>query len=459
MTITREDLNPCTVKLHIVCDAAEVGEGFKKAYKKISKTIRLPGFRPGHAPKSMIEKMVDKGQVMDEAAETILRATLDKAIQQEEIRPDVTTAPIVEMQSLDEAAGTMEYSAKIPLPPQVELGEYKGLPLEKPNIEVTDEEIAFQLEEFRKRRATRESITDRGVSEGDISVINMKVDGEAGEGRSMMVVAGGSFPGLDEALAGMKPEEIKHVELDFPAGFQEKDLAGRKASVQVTVTTLSAPVLPPIDDSFAQSLQTENVEDLRTKIREGVQEAKESMVRDVLVAKLLDTLLERSQVHVSDPMWENLASRRLNEVAQEQAQEGKSLEAYAKENGMELEQYVQAWYERARMEVQRALLIQGIFAKEGIRLTNEDLNTELLAMAREFGMEPEATFKMLQENQAVEELQFRSISRRVGQVLLDNADVTTVDISAMTEESDAPAAVEASSEPEVEAVAEDAKAE
>lgn len=424
MQVTREDLNPCTIQLSIVCDPEEVKTGFERAFKQLTKKVKIPGFRPGMAPRKMLEDIVPLQEWNEAAADEIVRSVLKKAIDEQKLEPDYSTRQSVELKALDKDAGKAEFVAKVPLPPKVELGDYKGLPIERPPLDVTDEEVEYQVTELRKRGQTRQAVTDRGVEEGDVAVINIKIEGETGEGKNFMSVAGQNFPQLDEALTGMKVEEMKNLELTFPENFQEKTWAGQTHKVQVTVNSLSAVTLPELDDAFAQSLKTENVDDLKEKIRSGISSAKEQMVRQMLHDQLLTKLMERSQVSVSDNMWEGLALRRLQETAQEQARQQKTLEQYAAENGMTVDQLAQAWRERAKLEVERALLIQGVFSGEKMQLTNEDLNQELFAMAGEFGMSPEDLFKMLQTNQAMDELQFRSLARKVGDFLLQNAEVT-----------------------------------
>lgn len=446
MQITREELNPCTLKLTIVCEPQEVTEGFNRAFKQIAKKVKLPGFRPGHAPRAMLEGIISKEELYDEAAEHIVRNSFKKALEQEDIQPDQSVRPSVELQTLDKDKSVAEYTAKVPLPPKVTLGDYKGLPLEKPAVEVSDEEIDRQIEEFRKRRQTREAVTDRGVEEGDVAVVNIKADGEAGEGHTFMSVSGQLFPELDEALKSMKVEEMKSLELTFPENFTEKEWQGQTKKVTVTLNSLSAVKLPELDDTFAQSLQTENVDDLRLRIREGIRGAKESMLRDLVNEQLLDKLHERSEVSVSDNMWEQLAQRRLEETAHEQQRLGKNMEQYAAENGMTIEQLVEAWGQKAKMHVERALLIREVFTAEQMQLTNQELNVELQGMAQEYNVDLEQMVNMLRENNAVDELHFRAISRKVGDFLESNATVTEIAAAASAEEP----APEATEEPATE---------
>jgi trigger factor len=421
MNVTREDLNPCTVKLTIVCEPAEVKEGFERAFKNLSKKIRLPGFRPGHAPKKMLEQFVDKQDLYNDAADNVVRKAVTKAIQDEQLTTDRSQLPSVELKKLEQETDECEFEVKVPLPPVVELGDYKGLPVDKPAIEVSDEEIDYQLDEIRKRRSTREAVTDRGVEDGDVAVLNLKADGASGDGRTFMTVVGQTFPQLDELLKNMRVEEMKHVELSFPDNFQEKDWAGKQMKVTVTLNSLSAVKLPQVDEEFAKSLKTENVEDLRERLRETIATAKEEMVRELVNEQLLDALLERSTVHVSDNMWESLASRRLQETAQEQRQKNVSMEDYAKENGMTVEELVQNWQDKAKLHVRRALLIREVFTKEKMQLTNQELNQELMLMSQEYEIAPEELLSLLKKNNQIEELHFRASARKVGDFLSKNA--------------------------------------
>jgi len=426
MQVTKEELNPCTLKLSIVCDPEQVNDGFKRAFKQIAKNIKLPGFRPGHAPQAMLENLVQRDELYEAAAENIVRITFRKALEQEAIEPDASVRPVVELAKIDRDTSTLEYSAKVPLPPQVTVGDYKGLALQRPVIDVSEEEIDRQLDEFRRKRGTREAVTDRGVETGDAVVINLKVDGEEGEGRNFMTIAGQMFPALDEAILGMKVEEMKHLDLEFPAEFQEADWAGKTLAAQVSVNSLSAVKLPELDETFAQSLQSESVEDLRSRIKNAIIGAKHQMVKELVTDQLLERLHEKSTVYVSDNMWEALASQRMQETYDEQRKEGKTLEQYAAENGMTVEQLDEAWRSKAKTHIERALLIREVFTQEQMQLTNEELNAELYAMAREYDVEAEQMFNMLRENNAMDELHFRAISHKVTALLEENADVTEI---------------------------------
>ena len=422
MQVTREDLNPCTVKLTVVLDPEEVQQGYDAAFRQLTKKIKLPGFRPGKAPKAMLESVVPPQDWNEAAAEEIVRKAYAKAVEQEDLQVDRTTSPQVSLDALDQREKKAEFTAKVPLPPKVELGEYRGLPVTQPPTDVSDEEIDYQIAELQKRGQSREKVADRGATDGDVAVLNLQA--EEGEAKSFVSVVGQSFPALDEAVRGMGVEEMRNVELAFPEEFQVKDWQGQTHRVKITVNSLSAVSTPALDDSFAQSLEMENLDALKNRLRENIGRAKQQMVRQVLFEGLLEALMARSEVAVSDNMWEALADRRLRETAEEQQRQGKTLEAYAAENGMTVDGLVEAWKERAKLEVQRALLIQTVYTAEAMQVGNAELNAELAAMAQEYGVEPMEMLQTLQSNNALDELQFRALSRKVSDFLLAHADVT-----------------------------------
>lgn len=424
MQITREDLNPCTIKLSVVCSPEQVSDAFDRALKAISKEVRLPGFRPGHAPKHMVEKMVSKDELYNQAADELVRRTYEKALKDQNIEPDPGVRPSVELEELDREAKTATYSAKVPLPPKIELSEYKGLPANRPAIEVTDEEVQYQITELRKRQGSREAVLDRNAQEGDYGVVNIKVEGETGEGRTFMVVIGQTFPSLDAALPGMASEEMRSVELEFPENFSDKALAGTKQKSQITLNSISAVSMPELNDEFAKALNSDSVEELTARMRESIVQAKEQMTRDMVQDQLLESLRGSSKIEVSDNMWEALANQRLSEISQEVRRQGKTIEDYAKENGMTVDELVKAWHEQAKVHVERAMVVREVFAKEKLAITNEELNTELFAMAQEYQMEPMELLEAMRKAGSLQELQFRAISRKVTDFLIENAVIT-----------------------------------
>jgi trigger factor len=423
MTVTREDLNPCTVKLNVVCSVEQVKEGFDRAYKEASKRVKIPGFRPGTAPRAVVEKNVDIEWVHEAAADQIVRSTLKKALKDESIEPFVT--PQVSLEKLEKDTSECVYTAQIGLRPVVELGDYRALQAQRPVQVTTDEEVEQYVDELRQKKSTREAVTDRGVAEGDVAVVNIKVDGEEGDGRTFMTIAGKTFEGLDHMLLGMRAEDMKSADLEFPESFQEKDWAGKKFHCQVTVRSVSAVKMPSLDDNFAQEYGQMNIDELRGRIRELFDRAKNEQAQQLVNEQLMDNLLSISKIHVPDSMWEQVAQQRLEDVFKEQKEAGKTMEQFATENGMTVEQFVDAVRREAKLYVERAQAIQTIFVTEKMKLTNDDVKAELLSMSAEFRTTPDELLTLLKKNDAMQELTHRAINTRVMDFLNSHATISS----------------------------------
>ncbi len=266
-------------------------------------------------------------------------------------------------------------------------------------------------------------VTERGIMDGDVAVVNIKLEAEEGDGRNFMTIAGKRFLELNAALSGMRSDEIKSLELTFPANFQEKDWVGKTLKCHVSIRSISAVQMPELDAEFVKGFDVDSVDDLKGRVREAILRAKESMAVDFINEQLLEGILSKSTIHVPDTMWEQVAVRRLQDLQQEQAQKGKSMDDYAKESGMSIDEMVNAWKDEARLHVQRAVVVQKIFEEEKLQLTNEDFNRELHLMAREYNADPKELLAAMQKQNAMQELQFRAVFRKVTDFLRENAKI------------------------------------
>lgn len=431
MTVTREDLNPCTVKLNVVCSTDQVREGFDRAYKEAAKRVRIPGFRPGTAPRAVVEKNVDREWVMEAAADQIVRSTLKTALKDESIEPFVT--PQVNLEKIEMDPFECVYTAQIGLRPIVELGDYRALKATRLVLPTTDEEVDAYIDELRQKKSKRTAVTDRGVTEGDVAVVNIKIAGEEGDGRTFMTIAGKTFEGLDALLLGMNAEDMKSADLEFPENFQEADWAGKKHHCQVTLRSVSTVQMPELDDEFAQEYAQESVADLQARIRTIFEKAKAEQARQLIHERLMDNLLSVSTIHVPDSMWEQVAEQRLRDVFKEQQEAGRTLEQYAQENGMSVEEFVDAVRKEAKLYVERAQAIQTIFVTEKMKLTNDDVKNELLSMSAEVNISPDELLALLRKNEAMQELTHRAINTRVMDFLESHATITDEDAVAPAE--------------------------
>ena len=426
--VKREELNACTVQLEICCTSDQVREGFDKAYKQFAKGIRVPGFRPGHAPKSVLQNMINPADLANQAAENIVSRVIRTVLKEENIQPH--DSPVVNVTDIDPDKGVCNFTAKVPLAPIVELGDYKGLTAERLAVTVSDEEVEEHISELRKRSGKREAVTDRGAADGDIAVVNIKVEKEDGEGHNFMSVIGKTFDGLDKVLQGMRAEEMKSVELTFPDNFQQKEWQGKKLKVKVTLKSVNAIAMPELDDEFAKSLKdlkSENVKDLKSQVKERIMDAKQTMANEMVNEALLEQLSQISKIQVPDTMWESVANQRLRELDAEARQKGQTLEDVAKANGMTIDEMVASWQNEAKVQVVRAVAAREIFAKEKMQLTNGDFTASLITMAQEYQVEPQTLLEAMKRNNNYRELEIRSVFKKVVDFLNEHAQIKEVE--------------------------------
>lgn len=436
MQVKREDLNACTVLLEVSCSADQVKAGFDKAVKKLGKKVRIPGFRPGLAPKKMVEEALNPQALFETAAEEIINTAYKAALEKESLEPN--GYPAIDITKFEKEEPTCEFTAKVPLKPVVELAEYKGLEANKVAVSVSDEEVEQHIEEFRRRGGEKKEVTDRGVQEGDVAVVTIKVDGEEGEGRTFMIVAGQTFADLDKALTGMDTEDTKSVTLNFPESFQHKGWAGSKKKATVSVKSISAVQLPDLDDDFAKSLNTENVDDLKQKVRDGILDAKERSAEEMLRDNLLDTLLAQSKIEVADNTWEQVVRQRMDDFEREADRQQRTLEDLVSTSGMNVEEFTNNLTEEAKVNVRRAVVIEKIFTDNEMKVTNEDVGLHLTQIAMENRVPREQFEQFVKEYgpQLREEVIFRTMAAKVTDLLVEHAKITEVEAGA--EEAPAP---------------------
>ncbi|MBL8049295.1 MAG: trigger factor [Chthonomonas sp.] len=426
MTVKRTDLNKCTIQFDVTCTPDQVSSGTDRAYKDFAKNMRVPGFRPGHAPKNVIAPMIPQQDLAQRVAEIVVDTVIRKLVTDEKIA--LHDSPAVNLTKFDFDKGECEFTAKLPLAPIVELGEYKGIEVEKPAVDVSDKDVDEYLEELRKRMGKRESVTDRGAQDGDVALVNVRGEKEDGDGTTLLLVLGKNFAALDKAIAGLNAEEMKVASLDFPADFSNKALAGKKGKWKLTVKSLNAVVLPQLSDEFAQNLggdlaalKSADLKALKDRLRLQVEAQKGQMAQEMVHEQIQEKLVAGSKIEVPDTMWESVANQRMNELAQQARQQGTTIEEYAKANGMTVEEMLANWQAEAKTQVMRAVAAREIFAKEKLRLTNQDMNEMLIAMSYEYQVAPAELVKAMQKANNFRELEIRAVFKKVLDFLTNNA--------------------------------------
>ncbi|WP_413362922.1 trigger factor [Lysinibacillus sp. 3P01SB] len=379
--------------LTIEVPATEVNNALDKAFNKIVKQINEPGFRKGKMPRPLFEKKYGVEALYQDALEIIIPDAYSNAIDEAGIEP-VDYPEIAGTENFAKGQD-FTFTATVTVKPEPKLGEYKGLEVTKLPTEVTDEEVEAQIQEQLARKAELEIKEDGAIEEGDTAVIDFEgfQDGEAFEGGKgedyPLEIGSGSFiPGFEEQLVGVKAGESKEVVVTFPEEYHAAELAGKEATFKVTIKEVKTKVLPELNDEFAKEIdpEVESLEALRAKIKDQTVEQKKAESEGALRDELVEKAAANAEMEIPAGMINTELDRMVQEFGQRLQMQGMNLELYFQFSGQTEEQLREQMKEDAENRVRVALTLEAIAKAENVEVSEEDITTELDAMASQFGM-------------------------------------------------------------------------
>lgn len=371
--ISRESPSPVTVEMTVEIDAATTNRMFERALKGIGRHIRVPGFRPGQAPVNMLRRMIPDENLRRAAGELMMEEFVPKVIQQEQLEP--YRPPRVDVEHLQEGE-PFRFKLTVPLRPFVEqLGEYRDLRFPIPPQETSDEEVGEAIESLRKQMIKLQRAADRPAQPDDRLVIAIQ-SLEAGNAprNRYMITLGQTFGALDNLLSGMQEGESKESTLTFPENFDDPDLAGKTLSVSVTLEQIHAPIYPELNDEFAQGFGYTDLNAMREGVRQRITQQKLDYLTDQARNQILATLRERSIVHMPDALIEEQLREEAEEFARELAQSGLTFEMFAQQSGLTRDQVIDQLRQRGITRLQNTFLLMAIADKEGIEVSEADID-------------------------------------------------------------------------------------
>jgi trigger factor len=389
-----EKIEKNRVVLEVEVDSDKFGKAVQQAYKKIVKKVNIPGFRKGKAPKSILEKYIGEGSLYSEAADIILPNAYYDAVEENNLEP--INQPEVEITQLEEGKPFI-FKATVEVKPEVKLGQYKGLAVEKKERPVTDEDVDMYLKSLQERYARLVNKDEGKVEQGDIALIDFEgfVDGEAfsggkGENYSLEIGSKTFIPGFEEQLIGMAVEEEKDVNVTFPDDYHSEELAGKAAVFKVKLKGIKVKELSTIDDEFAKDVsEFETLEELKEDVKSKLNKQAEEQSLGEVKFSLIRKAAENAELEIPEIMIENKIDGYINDMAQRLAGQGLNLEQYMEYAGQNIEQMRESFKAQAESAVRSDLVIEAIAKAENIVVTEEELNVEIEEMAKYYNQEPE----------------------------------------------------------------------
>ncbi len=388
------------VKMTIEVAAEDFEAAVEKVYQKNKNKISLPGFRKGKAPRKMIEKMYGKNIFFEDAANEVIPEAYANAV--EEGNVDVVAQPDINVVQI-EAGKPFIFEAVVAVKPEVSLGDYKGIEVEKKDVEVTEDEVNAELDRVREQNARMITVEDRPAQDGDTAVIDFEgfvddVAFEGGKGEDYPLVLGsGSFiPGFEEQLVGKNAGEDVEVNVTFPEEYQAKELAGKPAVFKVTVKEIKMKELPELDDELAQDVSDfDTLEEYKEDVKKSLTAKKEDAAKREKEEAVIDKIIENADFEVPEPMVEAQVRQMTQEFAQRIQSQGLSMEQYMQFTGLTPQKMVEEMKPQALKRIQSRLVLEEIVKAEDIKPSDEDVEKELETMASMYQMELDKLKEML----------------------------------------------------------------
>lgn len=403
MSVQVEKLEKNMAKLTVEVSAEDFKAAIKKAFNKNKNRFAIPGFRKGKAPQAMIEKMYGEGVFYEDAADEAINASYAEAMKESGL--DIVSRPEVTIEKIGKDEPFV-YSALVAVKPEVTLGQYKGVEVEKADASVSAEDVEAELKKVQEQNARLLTVEDRGVEDGDQTVIDFEgfVDGKGFEGGKAedypLTIGSHSFiDTFEEQLIGKKIGEECEVNVTFPTEYHAADLAGKPATFKVTVKEIKVKELPELNDEFASEVsEFDTLDEYKKDVEKKLAEKKEieanSKNEDAVVAKVV----ENATMEVPDKMIDAQAENMVQDMARRMQSQGLSLDMYLKYTGMTVEQMKEQARPDAEKRIRTRLVLEAVAKAENIQISDEKVDEEVAKMAEAYKMEVEKLKSYMSES-------------------------------------------------------------
>lgn len=394
MSLQVEKLEKNMAKLTVEVSAEQFEECIKAAYKKNKNRFMIPGFRKGKAPQHMIEKMYGSGVFYEDAAEEAIDQTYADAMKDSEL--EIVSRPEISIVQIEKGQAFI-YNAMVAVKPEVTLGEYKGIQVEKASEEVTDEDVAAELVRIQNQNSRLITIEDRPVEDGDQAVIDFdgSVDGVAFDGGKAedypLTIGSHSFiDTFEEQLIGKSIGEECEVNVTFPQEYHAKDLAGKPAVFKVKIKEIKKKELPVLDDEFASEVsEFDTLDEYKADLRKGLEEKKKKEAASENEDRVVEAVVANASMDIPEPMIESQVEGLVQDYARRMYSQGIAFDQYMEYTGMTKDSLKEQMRPQAVKRIETRLVLEAVAEAEKLEVTDERLEEEIQKMAEAYKMEAE----------------------------------------------------------------------
>ena len=403
MSVKVENLEKSMAKITVEVDAADFEKAIKKAYDKDKNRFNIPGFRKGHAPLSMIEKMFGEQVFYEDALNVVLDETYPDAAKESQL--DIVSRPEIGVDQIGKGKNLI-YTATVAVKPEVKLGEYKGVTVEKADTTITAEEIEKRLDREREKNARTVEV-EREIKKDDIAKIDFtgyvddkEFEGGKGEDYDLTIGSGTFIPGFEDQLIGHKAGEEVDVNVTFPEEYGAKELAGKPALFKVTVKSVKEKQIPEADDEFASEVsEFDTLDEYKKDLEKQLKEEKEKQATTANENAVVAKVVENAEVELPEPMIESQLDNMYYDYAMRLQQQGIPMDQYLKITGLTADKIREQMKPSAEKNLKNSLVIEAVMNKENVTVSDERLEEEFKKVTDQYKMKYEDLMKSVSDKE------------------------------------------------------------
>ena len=404
MSLQVENLEKNMAKLTIEVPASEFEKALQSAYNKQKKSISVPGFRKGKVPRQMVEKMYGPEIFYEDAANELIPTAYEEELKNCDL--EIVSRPTVDIVQIKKGENFI-FTAEVAVKPEVTLGEYKGMEVDKTSTRVTQKEVEAKIKEEAEKNARTVTVEGRPVQDGDEVILDFEgfVDGEAFEGGKgenyPLTIGSGSFiPGFEEQLVGTEAEKEVEVKVTFPEEYHAEELKGKDAVFKCTVHEIKVKQIPEIDDEFAAEVsEFDTLDEYKADVKAKIKEQKENEGKQKKEDQAVEKAVANAAMEIPEAMIDEQVRQMVNEFAQNMQYQGISFEQYCQITGMTLEKIQEETRPQAVKRIETRLVLEAIAKAENIEVTEERLDEEIKKMAESYNMEADKLKELMGEEE------------------------------------------------------------